>query len=805
MKNIFLLTLSWVFCAIVSMAQTVQILDKTTQQPIPGVTITAKSEKINRTYLSDEEGKFSLLDLPSNSTLSFSFKSYKKLTINLRDIKSNRIELEENPTSLDEVIITANRWEQDKMKVPNRINKIEAREIAFQNPQTAADVLENTGYAFVQKSQLAGGSPQLRGFGTNRVLLVVDGVRMNNAIYRSGNLQNVISLDANTLENAEILFGPGAVMYGSDALGGVMDFRTTKYQFSTTNTPIVNGSILGRYSTANQEMTKSFKFNYGLKKWAFLTAASFSEYSDLRAGSNGNSFYLRPTYQQNLFGKDTTMVNPNPSVQVNSGYSQWNVIQKIAFRPNENWLFDYSLNYSETSNAFRYDRLIVNGNNGNLSFGEWYYGPQRWMMNRLGASYSKKTKAFDQMRVVLAMQNYEESRHDRRFNNLNLRNQYERVDAYSLNIDFDKKITDRLSVFYGAEAVLNEIGSKANRINIKTLAEQPANTRYPDGSTWATYGVYGNVRYQINQKWSASAGIRYTHYSVQATFDTTLFALPFNEAKNNNGALNGSIGLVYNPNETTQIYANASTGFRAPNMDDIGKVFESGPGLLVVPNADLKPEYAYNGEVGFVKSIRNKVKVDGAVYYTYLQNALARRNFTYNGQDSILFDGEMSQVQAIQNITSAYVYGVQAGVTWNIWKGLTLRSNISYQVGEEESADSARFYPKSHIAPIFGRTTLSYQIKKWRFDVYANYNGKVDYDKMPLTEIQDPTVYAKDADGKPFTPAWTTWNAKVGYYPSKHVSLFVGVENLTDQLYRTFGSGISAPGRNFIFTLRGNF
>ena len=789
----------------VAIGQEITVVDKTTQQPIPGVEVSWKRGIAEIKSLTDSEGKVSLVNYNEKSAITFRYKSYKKLTIDTQVFKGTKVEMEEDLTSLDEVIITVNRWEQDKIKVPNRINKIESKEIAFQNPQTAADVLENTGYAFIQKSQLAGGSPQLRGFGTNRILLVVDGVRMNNAIFRSGNLQNVISLDANTLENAEILFGPGAVMYGSDAMGGVMDFRTSNYQFSTTSKPLVNGSIIGRYSTANQEQTKSFKFNYGLQKWAFLSAASFSEYGDLRAGTHGNSYFLRPTYQQTLFEKDTTLINSDPSLQRNSGYSQFNLIQKIAFKPNENWLFDYSINYSETSKAGRYDRLIVPGNNGNLNFAEWYYGPQLFLMNRLGIVYSKKNRAFDQMRITAAIQNYSESRHDRRFNNVNLRNQYERVDAYSINLDFDKKFSARWSLFYGVETILNNVSSEANRINTKTLAETPTNTRYPDGSTWQSYGIYANTRFHINTKWTLHGGVRYSHFLIAATFDTAQFALPFNQAENSNGALNGSLGLVFNPNLTTQVYVNASTGFRAPNIDDIGKVFESGNGLVVVPNIDLRPEYVYSGEIGFVKSIANKLKIDGAIYYSYLQNALARRNFSYNGQDSILFDGQMSRVQAVQNSANGYVYGVQAGVNWSIWKGLSLRSTISYQVGEEQSADSLIFYPKSHVAPIFGRTSISYQIRKLRFDVYANYNGGVSYANMPLTERQDPLVYAKDSDGLPFSPSWMTLNAKMGFFPSKYVSIFIGIENITDQLYRTFGSGISAPGRNFIFTLRGTF
>jgi hemoglobin/transferrin/lactoferrin receptor protein len=119
---------------------------------------------------------------------------------------------------LNEVVISANRWEQNLREVSSRVTKVGAQQIQFQNPQTAADLLGLSNQVFIQKSQLGGGSPMIRGFATNRVLLVVDGVRMNNAIFRSGNLQNVISLDANAIEETEVIFGPGSVMYGSDAI-----------------------------------------------------------------------------------------------------------------------------------------------------------------------------------------------------------------------------------------------------------------------------------------------------------------------------------------------------------------------------------------------------------------------------------------------------------------------------------------------------------------------------------------------------------------------------------------------------------
>lgn len=806
MRRIAFVVFALLLFAAAVQSQTLTIIDKTTRESIPGVVIYSSNPKASATTNAKGEADISIFK--NADSIFFRHIVYKQRSFSYAELQKLKfIELQETNISLSEMIISANRWEEEQSEVPNKIEKITIREARFQNPQTSADLLGTSGYAYIQKSQLAGGSPMLRGFATNRVMLVVDGVRMNNAIFRAGNVQNVISIDASALESTEILFGPGAVMYGSDAIGGVMDFHTLSPHIADSVQKILfSGNAFTRYSSANTEKTGHIDFNIGLKKFAFTTSFTYSDYGDLTTGSKGNSYFLRPTYQETINGVDTQMVNNNPQKLVHSGFSQLNAMQKIHFRPNKNWDFEYAFHYSQTSDAPRYDRLYLDANNDSLlDFAQWYYGPQKWMMNRLGITNSKQTTIYDRLRIVAAMQNNEESRHDRRFNNKRLRNQTETVDAYSLNIDLDKNITDNITLFYGAEAVYNSIGSVANRVHIETQVEEPTNTRYPDGSTWQVYGAYANLKYKIVPKIVMNAGLRYSHYFIKADFDTTQFPFPFVHAENNSGAFNGSLGFVFSPLQTWQIYVNGSTGFRAPNMDDLGKVFESEPGSVVVPNDDLKPEYAYNAEIGTAKTFGNFLKADAAVYFTYLDNALARRNFQYNGQDSILYDGDLSQVQAIQNIANAYVYGVQAGIDVSFGFGIGLRSTISYQYGEEESEDSLVYYPKSHVPPLFGSTHLTYERKKFKFDLYADYNAAMSFEDLPLTERNDNASYAKDENGNPFVPAWYTLNFKAAYYINKYVSLNAGVENIADQLYRPYASGISAPGRNFIVALRGKF
>jgi hemoglobin/transferrin/lactoferrin receptor protein len=389
--------------------------------------------------------------------------------------------------------------------------------------------------------------------------------------------------------------------------------------------------------------------------------------------------------------------------------------------------------------------------------------------------------------------------------NKRLRNQFEEVNALTLNFDLDKKLNKKITLFYGGEAVYNKVGSQANRIHSESGEISPVNTRYPDGSTWQSYALYTTARIHLTPKVIINSGLRYSYVTIDAAFDTSMFPFPFTGASVANGALNGSVGLTWSPQQNWKLYTNFSSGFRSPNIDDLGKVFDSEPGSVVVPNAGLKPEYAWNAEGGTAFTMSDFAKADFSIYYTLLDNALARRDFSYNGKDSLEYDGVLSRVQAIQNITKARVYGIQGSLQFNFGKGFGLRTIFNWQSGEEQSEDSLKYYPLRHAVPFFGSTHFTYERQKLRFDLYAEYNAGMAFEDLPLSERVDATPYAKDNNGNPFVPAWTTLNFKAAWYINRTFTLNGGVENITDQLYRPFASGISAPGRNFILTLRAAF
>jgi hemoglobin/transferrin/lactoferrin receptor protein len=710
---------------------------------------------------------------------------------------------------LEEVVVSVNRWEQNLKEIPGRITKINRSMIALQNPQTAADMLALSGQVFIQKSQLGGGSPVIRGFATNRVLMVVDGVRLNNAIFRSGNVQNVISLDANAIQETEVIFGPGSVIYGSDAIGGVMDFHTLQPALSGNSKPKIKGNAFTRYSSASQEKTGHVDFNIGMKKWAFTSSATYGSYDDLKMGTHGPEEYTRSDYQmRDTSGNDIAVTNPDPNVQLPSGYDQFNAMQKIRFKPGTNWDFTYGFHFSKTSDVPRYDRLILKNSSNVFTSAEWYYGPQQWIMHALNATFIRSTTLFDQVKLTAGYQDYEESRHNRNFSgsNRNLRtDRYERVKAFSFNLDFDKQLNEKTTLFYGAEYVANQVGSTAGRVNITDGTVTGTSTRYPDGSEWKSYAAYASLRYTLSKKWLLNASARYTYVYTYAPFDLTYFDFPFTEATLKNGALNGSTGLVFTPVTDWKIYSSLSTGFRAPNVDDIGKVFDSQPGFVVVPNPGLKPETAYNAEIGFAGKIAKGLTLDASVFYTLLDNAIARGALTFNGQSQIDYEGTLSTVLALQNISELTVRGFQVGLLWDIFKTLRLSSVINFQKGSEKDPSSGEPFSPTHVAPTFGSAQVIYHTKKWQGVLYATYNGEIAYNDLALSERADSHLYAKDENGNPYAPSWATVNLKGSYHLNKHITLDAGVENMFDKRYRPYSSGITAPGRNISGTLRVKF
>ncbi|GAL68305.1 TonB-dependent receptor [Jejuia pallidilutea] len=315
-------------------------------------------------------------------------------------------------------------------------------------------------------------------------------------------------------------------------------------------------------------------------------------------------------------------------------------------------------------------------------------------------------------------------------------------------------------------------------------------------------GSVYQLKYKPNTKFVFQSGLRFNHVTSEADFteNNEFLNLPFTSSKNNAGALTGTAGLTWSPNEIMQWKLNAASAFRAPNIDDIGKVFDSEPGSVVVPNENLRPEYAYGGEVGLKLDFNKTFVLDLSTYYTYLDNALVRRDYTLNGVTEIMYDGELSNVQAIKNASKAWIYGFEVGLKIALTKGLELTSQYSVIGGTEEN--NSIEVPIRHVAPNFGNTHLVWHYKGLTLDAFANYNAELSFNQLAPSEKEKDYIYAADENGNPYAPSWYTLNVRTQYKISKATTITAALENITNQRYRPYSSGIAAPGRNLIFALK---
>jgi hemoglobin/transferrin/lactoferrin receptor protein len=711
--------------------------------------------------------------------------------------------------NLDEAVVFSNKFVEKKKNLAQKIDILSAKTIARYNAQNSGDLLINSGNVYVQKSQQGGSSPVIRGFEASRVLLIVDGVRLNNAIYRSGHLQNAITVDQNMLERVEVMYGPASTIYGSDALGGVIHFRTKSPLLSVSDKLLVKSTGFVRYSSVNNEKTGHADASLAGKKFGWLQSYTYSDFGDMKMGNVYRDKYYnfgrRSQYIETINGVDKIVTNSDDRIQRFSGYKQWDITQKLLFRQSDKISHQLNFQYSNSSNVPRYDRLQDVRNFGGtvgttLRYAEWFYGPQTRIM---GAYELNIDSLFflDVFKINLNYQDIKESRQQReylRYDRFDSRREHVKVAAFTID---GKKIWGNNELSMGIDGQLNDVKSVADRTNLITGAVSKLDTRYPDGTNKMNYfGLYAQHLVKLNkEKLVLNDGIRLQLVNLHSNIiDNSFFNLPVTDIKQSPFAVTGNLGAVYMPSPGLRITGNISSGFRAPNIDDAVRIFESSTAIkrVIIPNADISPEYTYNFDFGFSQTILDKVQFEVTGFYTLFKNAIATAPFKLNGQDSILYNGVKSAVYASQNVNKAYVRGINARLKIELGKKISFDNTVSQTYGRYKNPDGTE-KPLDHVPPVFGKSNLTYTNNKFSTEVFGMYNGwKKIKDYNP--DGEDNGQYAT-ADGM---PSWFTVNWRGSYMFNKNITLQLAVENIADKNYRYFASGFSAPGRNFIIALR---
>lgn len=844
----------------------VTVIDGGTNEPLVAVSVFTADHKF--VSFTDEKGQTTIDMLSHREMVNFSYVGYDEVSIPYFELRKNNgvIKMFASSNLVDSIVVIGRRDDPIE-EIPYVVQRVTQEEIAFKNTQTPADALAASADVFVQKSQLGGGSPIIRGFEANKVLMVVDGVRMNNAIYREGHLQNSITLDNAILDQAEVIYGPGSLMYGSDALGGVVHFRTRDpkvlYDLSKSYSKMEAGAYT-RFSSANKEKAVHVDLDYRTSEWGSMTSLSLVNYGDLRVGSKRPEAFpnmgIRPYSQLRIEGQDQ-VAGPwqSQDIQRSTGYSQFDLLQKVKYQPSDSLYFILNVQYSTSTNIPRYDNLQDTvATARELKWSEWYYGPQKRLLTSLKMRMLKPRVFYDKGTIIGAFQKLEEDRLKRKFAGAQRTFNTEDVYVYSLTADFDKNLNKKgtQTFSYGVDGAHNRVFSDAGKIHLRTgrVSRGGVFTRYPsDYSTMTSYGGYINYRLRSQDSvFVFNAGARYSVVSLFAQYDTadlelidwpSAYTTTGISAKNND--LTWGAGFTINTKNKWQIRSLVSTAFRSPNIDDFAKVRVKDQ-FAVLPNTSLRPERSISGELTLGKEIGRarpeggaSLYLSGTGFYTYLKDAIVRRLSTQpNGDSTILVENEPNPLFNVQqNINQNYaiVYGVSGNLVFKIKDVWRLKAGMNYTQGRSQllipspagtNTTIDTLVPLAHIPPRYGQVGLLFKKKRFKIEGVARFAAAKPLNEYAVTaaNFDDNKNLILDrrgsSDNPEFTPfilnedgdiehvgslAWTTYNIYSSFKLSKQISIDLAVENITDLHYLPFSSGISAPGRNFILTVRGKF
>ncbi len=745
------------------LGQVIMIKDSLLNSPIENVTFRFKAVGL----VSDQNGNIDVSLFKDDDVIEISHLAYHTKKIVKKNIR-RIVYLNQKTNILPVVIFT----EEIKIPISEKypIFKISPREIN-RIESSIASLLSSESPVVIQESQSGGGSPNYRGMEANRLLLIVDGIPLNNAIYRSGHLQNSATINPFFIKSVKLLSGPASVAYGNGAMGGALVFKT--------QSPIYKNSVLfyQQFESSSNAVITSVKTNYHKNRLSHTTAFSMKSAGNLSMGKNRLHGYEN-------WGKEGAINNE----QLYTSYIKADFMHKSNYTIKNGQIL-LNTQYSTSSNINRFDKMndIVNGV---PKYKHWYYGPQKRFFQSINYTANYNTIIFENIKAAMAFQDLKESRHTQLHGEDLLNNRNENVKIYDFNMDFNKQL-QKIKIAYGMGSRIQEVSSSANLSGNNSSFYNT--TRYPnEGSDVQDFFAYTQFNFPLHEKLDLLIGGRWNYNLLNAKFNSPNFKFENVNARNNSFVKSALIS--FNPISSTFINASYYGGFRNPNIDDIGKVFSKDGINVVIPNSNLEPEYANNFEFS-INYVLTSFKVQIQLFNTQILNAINREYGALNGADSIIYDGQMMRIQMNKNIEHATINGASLLANFNASDNFLITASFNHLIGEKDNNK-----PLAHIPPFNAKISFNYRLAKHVFDFYTHYNGwkfTEDYDDEGVDNIDEATN-----DGN---PSWYTLNLSYNKKIDKNISFTFAIKNILDAHYKTFGSGLSSSGRNFVGSLSASF
>ena len=660
---------------------------------------------------------------------------------------------------LEEIVVTASRMEESAFLTPYSVERISAKRIRMANFRYTPDIFREIPGAFVQKTAHGQGSPYIRGFTGYRNLFMIDGIRLNNAIFRDGPNQYWSTVDSSTISRLEVVRGPQSVLYGSDAIGGTVN-------------------VLTRGPTGYKD-DKSFigglHYRYGRGE----DSSSFGGYADTALGSQGG-FFVGGTI------KDFGDIESGGGVLPNTGYQEWTTDSKLVYELNTAVTLTAAHSQVHQDAVPRTHKTIYSQSFAGTTVGSEL---KRDLNQDRTLSYVRlqadKALGWENWNLTVFHHRQEEERDRLRSGD---RRDMQGVEVNTLGFNLSGSLaTGNFGEFTaGADWAHDEIDSWSS--------SNPIQGPVADDSSYDWVGVFLQNRYPIGAEVDLTTGLRLSYFKADA--DSISNAADGSEYSYQQDWTEpvGNVRLGWTPvPDQWRLYAGISQGFRAPNLSDLTRLDSARSNEFEIPSTDLDPEHYTQYEMG--ARYRNPtLALEGAVYYTDIEDQI-QRLLTGNVNE----DGEQEVTKG--NVGDGEIYGVELKADWLFaerWQAYGHFAWLDGEISTEAQVGLASVDDyHSRTMPTNYRLGLRYRSES-RYNWWAE-SEVVRVTKADRLSLSDRNDLERIPPGG--TPGYTLWHIRGGIELTRKLLLNLALENLLDENYRVHGSGQNEPGRNFVAAL----
>lgn len=658
-----------------------------------------------------------------------------------------------NGGDIDELIVTATRRPVDRREISSAISLVSHDAVKIE--KLVIDALSAAVGVSVQQTTPGQGAAVIRGLKGSAILHLVDGMRLNNAIFRNAPTQYFALIPTSAVERIELIRGTPTSLYGSDAVGGVVQLVThvPKFESSETN---VRGELMTSFSSAELEKSIRGTVDIGNNTVASSFSAEYLETGNRRTGGGER---LNPSGYQVKAARGVLVATPTND---------------------QSWLLD--VHYLEQPETPRIDELVPGFGQTQPSSSEFFFEPNRRLF--VHGRYTRETGPFDlDWNLDVAWQRLDDDRRTRDYQANERQFEFNRSDLYGATLS-GVRINEHGSWIVGTELYHDRVGSSRLEENLITGLVDTIGSRFPNGSTIRQASVYSNINHALSERHRLSGGLRYSYEKVK--LESTQVS---NATSVSNSDVSGDFGWVFNVRDNWQLVANVGFGFRAPNVFDLGTLGNRPGNRFNIPNTNLDSEHVLQADFGF--RYRTDRLAGGLMLYALKYDdritSVGTGNVTPNGRDI---------VQSV-NAAESIIRGIEGGLDFEISKTIKAGGVLNYTWGEQDVTGQAS-EAADRIPPLSGRLTLTWEPGgSYRIATWMQFAGKQD--RLSSRDVRDVRI---NPDG---TAGWTILGTRLSWDYAHNWQVSFDFDNVFDKSYREHGSGLDAPGLNAAISLRHRF